>query len=190
MIVDYYLGIGADHMGRKLEEVLAREQNWFENTHDYIQWLFPLYVGSKFNPNAPVLTDEVRAIFLDSSHAHHATLQKNLGRAIDRMFLFYGFMEGMQLEPPEVREVTFRIIGQDDDLASYPLGCHLWLREGNHNQLRITRILHSMTLLGRQPLAAAFHAALLDTAQFNDILISPETLKFWDQAVREVPGAL
>lgn len=29
-----------------------------EETHDYIQWIFPTNIPSQFNPDAPILTDE------------------------------------------------------------------------------------------------------------------------------------
>lgn len=56
LIISFYLGTGTgtDHMGRRLEDA-----------HDYIHWLFRLYVRSRFNDHVPLLTGEVREAFID-----------------------------------------------------------------------------------------------------------------------------
>ena len=38
----FLTGIGRDHRGRSLAEVLAFDDSALEQHHDYIQWLFPL----------------------------------------------------------------------------------------------------------------------------------------------------
>lgn len=63
VILDFYRGIGTDHRERALSQILQTSDKWLEETHDYIQWLFPLYVGCEFNLNAPLLIDEVGAAF-------------------------------------------------------------------------------------------------------------------------------
>ena len=56
LILDFYRSTGTDHRGRTLSQIPQKSDRWLEETHDYIQWLFPLYVRSKFNPHAPLLT--------------------------------------------------------------------------------------------------------------------------------------
>lgn len=180
LLLDFHLGTGTDHMGRSLREILGQDKKWLEETHDYIQWLFPLYVSSQFNPHAPILTDEVREAFIVSAHPLHAKVQANFKTAIDRMLLFYGFMESLPSNPPEVREMAFRAVGQFDDSGAYPFQYHPWLGQGNHNQLRITRMLRSMTLLGRNELAVSFRDELV---LIGKGYLSPKTIKFWDEAV-------
>jgi hypothetical protein len=51
----FYRGEGEDHCGRKLRQIIAKSDVWLEETHDYIQWLFPLPTASRFNPDAPIL---------------------------------------------------------------------------------------------------------------------------------------
>ncbi|TAG11139.1 MAG: hypothetical protein EAZ42_01570 [Verrucomicrobia bacterium] len=190
LLLDFYLGTGTDHMGRSLEEILSKDKLWLEETHDYIQWLFPLYVSSRFNPHAPVLTDEIREIFLDPAHAGYSKLQDNFEKSISKMLNFFGFMPGLDPARPEVKEVLFRVIGQYDESDNWPLHYHPWLRKGNHNQLRITRMLRSMTLLGRHELALSFLDALLEFGDHEEGLLEPKTMDFWKKAVVPVPDSV
>ena len=83
-ILAFLEGEGPDARGRGLFEVLAFNDVALEQTHDFIQWLFPLTEPSAAVPDAPVLTpEEVRAI-RDSGMAQCA-----LAAATDRMDSFY-----------------------------------------------------------------------------------------------------
>lgn len=83
-ITAFLEGEGPDARGRTLFDVLAMDNVALEQTHDYIQWLFPLREPSGAMPDAPVLTDaEVEAI-RDSGMAQIA-----LAAATDRMDVFY-----------------------------------------------------------------------------------------------------
>lgn len=77
-------GEGRDARGRSIFDVLAFDAAALEQTHDFIQWLFPLAEPSHAVPDAPVLTaDEVAAI-RESTLAECA-----LAAATDRMSAFY-----------------------------------------------------------------------------------------------------
>lgn len=128
LFLDFHLGTGADHRGRTLSQIIQKSDRWLEETHDYIQWLFPLYVCSQFNPDAPLLTDEVRAAFTDPCHPDHAVLQQNFGSAIYRMLVFYGYSFS-----PGSTDVS--PTGEWRDKADN------WLTDGNHNFMRMTRML-------------------------------------------------
>jgi len=52
---DFYLNNGTDDKERTLEFILAQDDEWWEFTHDFIQWVFPTATKSGFNPNAPLL---------------------------------------------------------------------------------------------------------------------------------------
>jgi opioid growth factor receptor-like protein len=177
LILSFYIGTGKDHRGRMLSQILQKSDRWLEETHDYIQWLFPLYVRSKFNPNAPLLTDEVRAAFADSNGADYPVLQQNFSRAIYRMLVFYGY--SVSPLAPDVVSPT----GEWADKAQN------WMTDGNHNFMRITRMLRSMTLLGRQELATSFHSVLTAAARAHPKIISKRTLSFWDAAIAIAPAS-
>jgi hypothetical protein len=171
LILHFYRGSGTDHRGRRLSQILQKSDRWLEETHDYIQWLFPLYVRSKFNPQAPLLTDEVREAFTNPAGAHYSILQQNFSQAIYRMLIFYGYSFS-----PLAADVVSPI-GEWADKAEN------WLTDGNHNFMRITRMLRSMMLLGRQELARSFHSVLVAAARAHPKIISKRTLSFWDEAI-------
>lgn len=171
LILRFYLDKCADHRGRTLSEILQKSDRWLEETHDYIQWLFPLYVRSKHNSHAPLLTDEVKEAFINPAAADYSMLQQNFGQAIYRMLVFYG----CSFDPlaPDVVSPT----GEWSDKSKN------WLTDGNHNFMRISRILRSMTLLSRQELARSFHSVLVAAARAHPKIISKRTLWFWNDAI-------
>ena len=120
---------GTDHRGRTRESILARDDCWLEATHDFIQWLFPLPEPSRYNPQAPILRATDIAAFRED-----ATLRAGLLHATRRMLQFYGF------EPP----------------WRWPAAEAGWISPGNHNFLRISRILRCLALLGCEAQAAGF----------------------------------
>jgi hypothetical protein len=54
-ILGFYTGTRPDDRGRFLREILRWPDYKLEQTHDYIQWLFPLAERSALNPEAPIL---------------------------------------------------------------------------------------------------------------------------------------
>lgn len=56
-IVDFLKG-GVDHQGRTHAFILEQGDQWLEDTHDYIQWLFPLDEHSGSRRASPVLNAE------------------------------------------------------------------------------------------------------------------------------------
>ena len=83
-IVAFLEGEGTDASGRTLFDVLAMNNAALEQTHDFIQWLFPLREPSRAVPDAPVLTDDQVEALRDSAMAQIA-----LAAATDRMEAFY-----------------------------------------------------------------------------------------------------
>lgn len=100
--VQLYTGgsLDASSPSDTLEKILT---TWSDRTlearHDYIQHLFPLPERSPVNPDAPVLTKEVRDAFLDPG-SQGAALREGLQKAFARMCRFYGFV----LDESQVRE--------------------------------------------------------------------------------------
>ncbi len=174
-ILCFYNGTETVHHDRRLAQIVQKSDRWLEETHDYIQWLFPLYVGSNFNPNAPLLTDEVCAAFTNSSHPDHRTLQCNFGAAIYRMLAFYGYT----VSPVAPNGVS--PTGEWREKADN------WLTDGNHNFLRMTRMLRCMMLLGRERVARSFHSVLTAAAKAHPKIIPRRTVVFWDEAVEARP---
>ena len=139
-LVAFYRGLQPDGRGRRLDDILARDDEWLESTHDYIQWLFPLLARSGANPAAPVLDDVQIAVFRGE-----AALRVKLLQAFDRMLSFYGLK----------REGEAVVKGQN-----WKARKSNWFVHPTHNNLRITRILASLRLLGLERESSALLEAL------------------------------
>ncbi len=57
MIIGFLEGKTPDHRGRMLSMLWKQTDDDAENTHDYIQWMFPLDEPSQTVSGAPVLND-------------------------------------------------------------------------------------------------------------------------------------
>lgn len=164
-IVAFYSG-GRDAAGRTLDEILAWDDERLEAVHDYIQWMFPTRQPSGVNPFAPLVSaDTIRAF------AAGEALRTRLGHSLDRMLAFYGLR----------REVS-RI---EIDAARFPARARTWLHPGNHNHLRLTRIMASLSALGLREDASALQRCLLEDvcARPGAGRVAAQTMNFWRGAV-------
>jgi hypothetical protein len=167
-IVAYYSG-GHDAAGRTLAEVLAWNDERLEAVHDYIQWVFPTRQPSGVNPLAPLVSDDTVRAF-----ARDAGLRDRLRQAFDRMLLFYG-----------LRRSEGRV---EIDRQRFPARGRIWLHPGNHNHLRLTRIMESVATLGLRAEARALQRCLLEdvSGAAGADGISARTIGFWRRAIDAV----
>jgi len=169
-VIGFYSGTEADHRGRYVQEIQAWPDDQLETAHDYIQWLFPLSEKSGFNVAAPVLTRESIQEFRTQPD-----LQQKLRGSFLRMMTFYGF------ETRFGKQIT---VTRAPNFAAKATG---WLSPGNHNHLRITRILRCLTVLGLEAEAKAFFGCLSEIYEDeqNKTLpaLSDETMLYWRRAV-------
>jgi hypothetical protein len=169
-IIGFYSGTEPDHRGRYVQEIQAWPDDQLETAHDYIQWLFPLSEKSGFNVAAPVLTRESIQEFRTQPD-----LQQKLRGSFLRMMTFYGF------ETRFGKQIT---VTRAPNFAAKASG---WLSPGNHNHLRITRILRCLTVLGLEAEAKAFFGCLSEIyeGEQNKTLpaLSDETMLHWRKAV-------
>lgn len=137
-----YLGYGGmDHRRRTLGQSLAWDDEMLESTHDFVQWWFPLIEPSSFNPDAPVAS---RLEFEELSVDEH--VRAGVERAMHRMLSFYGLRQ--------TASGVIKKAGQWDRRSQN------WAFTQNHNDLRITRILKSLCLLGHRQNAEALLVVL------------------------------
>jgi hypothetical protein len=162
-VVDFFAG-GRDHRGRSLDGILTWDDDDLESVHDYIQWLFPTRQPSAVNPFAPLVTDATVTAFLSD-----ATLRERLRRAFERMLRFYGLRENDGPIEPDPERFAAR--------------SPVWLHPGNHNHLRLTRIMESLATLGLQREARALQRCLVDHVAPASGRVSRATLDFWKRAV-------
>jgi Opioid growth factor receptor (OGFr) conserved region len=168
--VAFYSG-GPDSEGRTLEEIWSWSDHRLEAVHDYIQWMFPTVQPSGVNPYAPLVTPQTIEAF-----ETQPTLRDSLRKSLDRMLLFYG-----------LRRVVFPAAEDriEIDPRRFPERAANWLHPGNHNHLRLTRIMDSLATLGLGNDARALRRCLLE-----DVCEGPgrqrvtrSTVEFWRRAV-------
>ena len=169
-IVSFYSG-GIDDRGRTLDAILGWPDDRLEGVHDYIQWVFPTAVPSGVNPLAPLVSDRTAAAFASSSE-----LRGRLRRALDRMLSFYG----LRRDPGPDGTVSIEI-----DDARFAGRSRNWLHPGNHNHLRLTRIMQSLAALGLEAEARALQTCLVTEVYEGPgrNRITRETYEFWVKAV-------
>ena len=154
-IVAFYQGTGQTAGQHSLPDILAWDNAQLETVHDTIQWLFPLPEPSAFNPDAPVLTSADIAAFRTD-----AALRRALLAVLARMRSFYG-------------------------LGGDPARQAAWLTPGNHNMLRLSRILRCLHLLGLDEEAVELLRELEVLYQGGAAaVIGPVTLGYWRRAVQ------
>lgn len=166
-MLSFCRGEAPDVRGRTHAKILAWDDAQLEIAHDYIQWLFPLPEVSAFNPSAPILTaDDIAAFRADRK------LRENLLAALRRMLVFYGLALDEAGPAPA--------IARGPDFARRSAN---WLNPGNHNLLRLTRIVRSLAILGLPDHARALQSRLLDIAahEGRDV-VSETTLGYWRSA--------
>jgi len=164
-IVEFYSGREPDHAGRFLQEIQQWPEDRLEAVHDFIQWLFPLTEPSPVNPLAPTLNPETIQAF-----EAQPELRRNLRASFLRMLRFYG-LEMSSQEPPVIQRAP-----------NFPERARSWLRPGNHNHLRITRILKSLRRLGLPREAGAFLKCLEEIYAEYPGRISAVSMTFWREA--------
>jgi len=68
-ILNYLEGEARDSRGRLITEIWSQDDWYWEQTHDFIQWLFPLNEKSRAVGNTPILNDTDIRIIRDSETA-------------------------------------------------------------------------------------------------------------------------
>jgi hypothetical protein len=166
-ILSFFRGTGTDHAGRRHADILAWSDGQLEAVHDYIQWLFPLRKRSRFNPGAPLLSPETIAAFHEDG-----ALRDTLLAGFRRMAAFYG------LAIRDFDDGTLQL-----DLApEFDARARVWLTPGNHNFLRITRILTSLRTLGCRHEAESLGEVLDLLYRRSPFVIGERTHAFWRSA--------
>lgn len=149
----YHRGVAFDE--KTLDEVLAETDAQFESCHDVIQWLFPLHEKSLHSLTSPVLSPE-DVKFVQSS----ADAKQSMLKCLDRMCKILG-------------------IGKHVDFVKQ----RSWCNTGNHNLLRVTRVIRSLRLFGLDDEAKKFHAEVMELGKGR--LIPKVTLDFWNKALND-----
>jgi hypothetical protein len=169
-VLDFHRGELRHPSGVTIESIWGWHHGRLEHEHTYIQWLFPLRDPSRAVPDSPTITEsEVREFNRDPA------LRDRVLRSFRLMLGFYGFTMG-----PAANAAGGGTIMPAPDFAATS---RTWLTPGNHNHLRITRILKSLCILGLRPEAREWFAALQRVYAANADKIGNVTYDFWRKAV-------
>ena len=171
-ILEFYGETASDHRGRSLQQLQAQSLSALESNHDYIQWLFPLPERSGASAHAPILTPADIAAFRASD-----ALRARLVRSLAVMLRFYGLESADTAAGIEIRRSP-----------SFRERSDVWLTPFNHNFLRLTRILRSLSLLGCGAQARSLFACLEEIYREHYDIVSEETFEYWSRAVVAQPG--
>jgi hypothetical protein len=160
-LVEFYASRSPDFRGRMIDDVWRMSFEELEYTHDYIQWLFPLRERSAVQPDVPVLDSAAISVFASPD------MRARVVRSAEVMAAFYGFvMTNGKLElAPNAKERQA-----------------VWLTRGNHNFLRLTRIMKSLATLSLPDLSTAWLDALAHVYETNANVIGAETWRYWKDA--------
>ncbi len=161
-IINYYLGSGTDDKGRTLTDVLNFTDSELESVHDYIQWLFPTFEMSAYHPEAPIFTADSAMAFVETG-----LIMDNARFAFDRIMQFYG--------------MAYLDSTNKETVVRYDFSNN-WVTRGNHNFLRLTRILKFLNIVGMSNEADALFAALCGVYAAQPVVVGRRTLKFWIEA--------
>lgn len=146
-IESFLIGTGTDRYGRSYNQIINYNDKQLEFDHSFIQWVFPTENQSMFNALAPIVTHEqVEKL------AEMGVVKENLHRMFMRMLLFYGIRLVSNMELEENKDDTIVIIsrGRRASWVFNKSRVNEWLRDGNHNLLRISRILECLRLFKRK----------------------------------------
>jgi len=164
----FYSLKGIDHKKRYLQDIWNWSDADPEYTHDYIQWLLPLKKYSLYNKSAPILSAKTIDAFKKSSD-----LQDNLLSSFKVMLTFYGF------------EFSDGIKSSITPSSIFDQKANKWIRNNNHNFLRISRILESLSILGFKAFSHQFLSALLALDKIHTGRFGAKSIEFWKKSIGE-----
>jgi hypothetical protein len=160
--ISFMIGLGYDHERRSIEEILNFTDEELEKTHNYIQWLFPIHEPSRFNMQAPTLTQwDVNYVKINKNN-----IKKNIKRSLRLLLYFWGFT---------MYDFGFYVYIRHDGDHSH------WMYPNDHNHLRISRVIHFLRAVGMDKYAKAFHAALKDIYTDHPNYFSKTTIDYWEK---------
>lgn len=168
-IKDFYLNQEPNDMGLYLKDIWNFSAWEFENTHDFIQWLFPIEYQSIRNPLAPTITKtDLQEISSNSE------IRENL---MNSLFYAENFW-GLDVKHQKLNRTRPRSFKSFDEL-NWPIVNH-------HNYLRITRTLHCLKLFGLEKEAIELLNYLeSDVYQVYQHVIGDDTLSIWKHSVAD-----
>ncbi|CAK0878450.1 unnamed protein product [Prorocentrum cordatum] len=146
-----------------------------EVVHDYVQWMFPTDEMSEFNANSPILAPEIQMEFKSDP-----VLRRELALNFERFCQFLG------LEVQRTGTDILVTIGPNFEERKrdcwQPMGFF-----GNHNWLRVSRVLHCLGLCSMPQEQKAFMACLEEIFA-KGLSTCAQSIPHWRKRAGTVPN--
>lgn len=167
-LMQFYRGEipNSDKPSEKLSDIWDLSYDEKESRHNFIQWLWPAFKPSRFNPKGPVID----VAFAKRLRAD-AKVVENARISFEAMLDFYG-LEYLEKEKAVQKAANF------DERKG-------WLRPGDHNHDRISRMLESLGHFGLKEEQMAFFKCLKELKLEDPSTISDSSMKYWCEKVGE-----
>jgi hypothetical protein len=168
-LYNFYCHKGTDAAGRTFDDIMAFNDEQLEKVHDYIQWIFPSLTPSGSQPQSPILDEETISVFKQSY-----IFSKRFHDALIKIFHFWNIpvIKGESISTDDMNTEGFE-----------------WLLRGNHNQLRISRVLESTRLLGYKDVTRDLFNKLVKfvgNTQPYQHQLTAKNIAYWYQAASGV----
>ena len=151
-IINFYMNTEPCNTGYMFNDIIKKWSNTkLESKHDYIQYLFPSTEKSKYNEKATLLTEDDLEIFKQNK-----IIRKNVYLALQRMLRFYG-----------IKNFVFNGKRQS------------WMKPGDHNHLRLTRIIKFLQLIDMNVTSIRLFITLCNINNTFKDVFTTETFTIW-----------
>jgi len=177
LLLPFLRGEGADASGRRLEDIRAYDFEQLERVHDWVQWVFPTDEQSMFNMHAPLLTPE-----LQQAVKGDATLRREMRSSLRRFCEFLGF----EMHADDAPEAPVAIVIGSGFPERVP-DCWSSMFGGNHNWLRVSRVLQCLGLCGLHQEQQAL-LACLEMVFAQRLAPCASAIPHWRQRAKTVPA--
>lgn len=155
-----------------------------EYVHDWVQWVFPTDEQSAFNGSAPLLTSELSLQCMKDQE-----IVENMKKSLKRFLEFLGLE--LQAGPP----VAVRKREREEFKSRVRTCWTSMVGFGNHNWLRISRVLHCLGMVGLLEYQQAFMTFLEELCHDQDFhemdrFALQRSLPHWQGRAKTRPVAL
>jgi len=151
-----------------IDEVWGFSDKDLENTHNYIQWLFPIVEPDYWNRDTPKLSEDDILQFKENK-----PLKTKVIKSLIILSRFWGFNWGWDTDGKLKLKKGY----------SYEEKSKNWQTHMNHNFLRMTRVIHCLNDLGLYDIAEAFYNGIMQIALENPEKINATSIVYWRNAM-------
>lgn len=160
--IAFLIGEGTDQSGRVLSDYFGFDAAKWEDCHDHMQWAFPTRTKSMYNAKAPTVPD-------DFKFDGNAEVTASISELLDR------YLASLGVKRAHSEDGTLAFLWIPSRPEEF-----VWVNKGNHNMLRMTRVLECLNIFGMTAERDALYNMLMyDIAAECPTYFDARTLVFW-----------